>query len=628
MEVKSESWRQLPESYRRLGGRSTSRTPGWRRSGDEGYWEQLAAEVEVLPCAPRPQSCIGGVGVEGWLRQLERAQSRPSGAPVCGKVPPLSDRTVSMPMLQGGAANLTPSRTETYRRYPVVPSPYSQGSTSQRTASWYETPPSSEEEFFTSVRYRTLDPSGQWETAHFRCTPRSEQVRFSTLAPVKNGWLPIQRQAVVCDITCHGSRPEDSTHQDQSDPSINTVIIPNYLNNNGFGYTDGKEIGNNTVRANHTDPGTWMLSGQTLPDIRQASGRNSLALAEGDLPLDQGCRRTEREDRKMAFLFNEVPSNDYRSKERAAPCRNPLVRTASAPVRSCAAVPPADMEGPTKMRMGFSSVTVQTQRNSRSPMVPSDPCVITPSNVSRSSTPNNFDNPPTSQTSKPVVHRRRASVIKVAESGKNSCAGETVTRGRPPNFRYSYTEGGDKENTLTRFWLQGGGESVASSSPGACPEVLAGSASTAPHLDRSKSTVLGSEAGRGKVYRSTLSLHLSSPSSNQALRPDSGRGGAERPRRPLSFAGVVRLTDPSQCGLPCLASNQPSCGFLEKTHMASSRDTACNPNAQSSSAGLPLEEKKQPNAHSTTQDLRIKMGPYLHPTHCTSQNPAAVKTQD
>ncbi|XP_036407529.1 uncharacterized protein LOC118793450 [Megalops cyprinoides] len=62
--------------------------------------------------------------------------------------------------------------------------------------------------------------------------------------------------------------------------------------------------------------------------------------------------------------------------------------------------------------------------------------------------------------------------------------------------------------------------------------------------------------------------------------------------------------------------------------MASSRDTACNPIAQSSSAGLPLEEKKQPNADSTTQDLRIKRGPYLHPTRCTNQNPAAGKTQE
>ncbi|XP_036404422.1 uncharacterized protein LOC118791203 [Megalops cyprinoides] len=484
MEVKSESWRQLPESYRRPGRRSASRTPGWRRSGDEGYWEQLAAEVEVLPCAPRPQSCIMGVGVEGWLRQLERAQSRPLGAPVCGKVPPLSDRTVSMPTLQRGAINSTPSRTETYRRYPVVPPPYVQDSTSQRTASWYETPPSSEEEFFTPVRYRMPDPSGQWETAHFRCAPRSEQVRFSTLAPIKNGWLPIQRQAVVCDITCHASRPEDSPHQDQYDPYINTVITPNYLNNNGFGYTDDMEIGSNTVMANHTDPSTWMRSGQTLPDVKQASGRNSLALAEGDLPLDQGCQRTEREDRKMAFLFNEVPSNVYRSKEHAAPCRNPLVRTISAPVRSYATVPPADMEGPTKMRTDFSSVTVQTQRNSRSPMVPSDLCAVTPSNVSRSATPKNLDNPPTNPASKPVMHRRRASVIKVAESGQNSYAGETVTRGRPPNFRYSYTEGGDKENTPSQFWLQGGGESVVSSSPGACPEVPARFASTAPHLDR------------------------------------------------------------------------------------------------------------------------------------------------
>ncbi|KAJ8404830.1 hypothetical protein AAFF_G00332170 [Aldrovandia affinis] len=606
MEMKQERWGQLPELHRKAGGESDrppSRGPSWRRSVDESYWESLMSELEVVPRAPRPQSCIGGVGVEGWLQQLERAQGGPPGTHARAKMPPLSDRTASMPALNAGATG-TPS----YRRNLGHASPYGRSCAPHRPSSWYRTPLGSEEDFFGQP--------GQWETARLLRAPRAEPVRISMLPSVRNGWLPIQRKAVVCDIPCHVPSLEDSTCRDQFSPSSTTVIPRHYLKKNGLEHTEGKEIDKSPTQANRMDPSTRRLPGQTSPSIMQASDKGGQALPEGESPLGWEWRRKGREERRSAFFSEGIRSGDYNGAECSAPRRySPLQRRISAPVPSCTTAPPADAETPPKKRAGFSSITISAQRVPQSQTAPSNPGTAAQSGEERS--------PPVNHACTPGVRMRRASVIKVTEMGRrSSCAGETGPGVRPPQFRHSYTEGEDKENALSRLFLQGRRETGFS--------LLQSPAQPCAHTDmpvqpgKSRSVSLAEPAGGGdKIYRSTLSLTLGSPSSGERAA-----GNAGRPRRPLSFAGVFQHADPGLRGLPDPAVRRPSHGSLEKANIGRGSDAACNSNTRPFSAHLLGTPTSLPNTESSRQDVGNKGGPGLHLDHSKSQHSAIVKAQE
>ncbi|KAI1886984.1 hypothetical protein AGOR_G00201380 [Albula goreensis] len=624
MEVKSEHRGRLSEPHRRVGMESTrprGRGPAWRRSGDEGYWESLMSEVEVLPHAQRPQSCIGGIGVEGWLQQLERAQAHPPGGAISTHttIPPLSDRTVSMPTLHGGTTSRGP-----HRRYPGYALPHRQDHGHHRPSSCYETPQGSEEDLFA--------PPGQWETARFRCTPQAEPVRVSALASVKNSWLPIQRRAVVCGITYHSPSLEHSTSQDQFNPFITTIIPKKYVKKDGLDHSERKETDRSRAQADCIEPITRRSVGQTTASTVQTSGRGDFASLESDLQLGREWWRKGREERRSAFFSQGIHSGDYYNGVEGAVShrKTPLHRTVSAPVPSRPMAPPAGAEMPPKKRPGVNSITVTAQRmpqRQTAPLVPNtrsqdddDRCSITSSSTSPS-----LENQPANHASQPVVLRRRASAIKVAKMG--SCIEETSSGVKPRQFRYSYTEGEDKENALSRAWLQdrkdpAGCSLSGSTQPSAHTEASVGSQNVAQHLDKSCSVSLVEPAVGQKIYRSTLSLHLGRPSSGA---PAGGHSG--RPRRPLSFAGVVGHTNPGLHGLPDAATKQQSHGSPEKANIGCMSNTACNPNMQPSSAGLPGAQTSQPNMESSKQNVGAMEGLGPHTEHSRSQNSSVIKAE-
>ncbi len=166
-DVKPEGWRQLLQPHGAAGKNSTSllrRSSSWRRPGERGYYEP--------PRGARPLSCIEGGRMDKWLQTLERLQSRRPQ----NQIPQFEDRTVSMPVLPNEMAGSNPlcPDVSSLRRRNQTPS------------------------VCPSVRESS---SSSLESVHIKAALAAERAQFCALAPVRFGWLPIQRHVILNDIS-------------------------------------------------------------------------------------------------------------------------------------------------------------------------------------------------------------------------------------------------------------------------------------------------------------------------------------------------------------------------------------------------------------------------------------------
>lgn len=217
------------------------RAPGWRRSGDESYWESVISEGDVLPCvsrparAPRPQSAIEGGQLDGWLEHLQRMQSDLLRAPVHNQVPAFNDRTTSMPVL-----NKEP--TGRAWRQPGIPS-FSRGSSSCGSPSLCESSLGSQESIQTGL-FSPPERRGSWERAHIMQAPRKEEAQLSYLAPVKIGWLPIQRRVMMVADACNQNQFSDHSAGQVKNPIKSIQKIPQ--NSGSESFEEFREIQDNS----------------------------------------------------------------------------------------------------------------------------------------------------------------------------------------------------------------------------------------------------------------------------------------------------------------------------------------------------------------------------------------------
>lgn len=163
------------------------RPPGWRRSGDEIYWEEMSLPRVSHP-SPRPQSAIEGGQLDAWLEHLQSKAGPPPGNP-----------------------SFTGLDREPACRRSSYPS-FSTGSSSCGSWSVCESTPSSQD----SLQAGFLPPSerrGSWERAHIMRSPKKEQAQLSYLAPVKIGWLPIQRRVMMVANACSQKGLDNSAGQ-------------------------------------------------------------------------------------------------------------------------------------------------------------------------------------------------------------------------------------------------------------------------------------------------------------------------------------------------------------------------------------------------------------------------------
>lgn len=191
------------------------RAPDRRRSGDEIYWESLISEDGFSPGvshplrAPRPQSAIEGGQLDKWLEHLRATQSN-SSTPVHN--PSFYDRTTFVPIFDKVPGRCAERQTGT-------PS-FSRDSSSWGSSSLCESSLGSQESLQTGL-LSFSERRESCERAHIMQAPRKEQTQFSYLAPVKIGWLPIQRRVM---------RVEDACSQDQfldhsSDHVRDTIVV-------------------------------------------------------------------------------------------------------------------------------------------------------------------------------------------------------------------------------------------------------------------------------------------------------------------------------------------------------------------------------------------------------------------
>ncbi|XP_049419990.1 (E2-independent) E3 ubiquitin-conjugating enzyme FATS [Epinephelus fuscoguttatus] len=463
------------------------RAPSWRRSGDESHWESLIPEGEVLtrvsrpPRAPRPQSAIEGRQLDGWLEHLQRIESELLRAPVHNQVPAFSDRTTSMPALHK-------EPTGRAWRQPGTPS-FSRGSSSCGSPSLCESSPGSQESLHTGF----LSPPerrGSWERAHMMQVPRKEQAQLSNIAPVKIGWLPIQRRVMMVDDACNQNQVLDHS---ASQVKLKQAITPTFQKNRATAnrHQDGE------VERSHTSPSalgvkTWQIPDQGSPSVKQVPEKRSFPANEGDRPVGwQALRRVWNTNRVSAFpggrQSNELPTGTSLDPNRksspmkttntdplehtplhrttfAEPCKpstllqgtnstdtykshTPLRRTGSVqPLRATAPLcttnsssQPSHIQTNSAVttlipqnKAGFSSITISSRKVSRSASLPSyDTC--NPSSRSSESPSPPLAHQSMDPNSRQVTVQRKATIVKVTEQRMmSSPVPSTKTKGTPP----------------------------------------------------------------------------------------------------------------------------------------------------------------------------------------------------
>ncbi|XP_067343466.1 (E2-independent) E3 ubiquitin-conjugating enzyme FATS isoform X1 [Channa argus] len=455
------------------------RAPGCRRSGPESWWGSLTSEdvltpVAHTPRAPRPQSAIEGGQLDGWLKHLQERQSNSPKAKVHDQVLGFNSRTTSMPAL-----NKEPARCAW--RQLEIPS-FSGGSFSCGSSSLCESSMGSQESLQTGLSFPP-ERRGSWERAHFTQAPKKEQTQLSYLAPVKTGWLPIQRRVMmVADA--------GSIKNQLADPSVGQVKLKQPITPIFEKTQPTPRAQDGGVDRGKTSPNTFdvkMRTDQGSPIIKQVPEKQSFPANEGDRPVSwQALRRgwnTNRvcplpggsqstvlstgispdSNRKPPLMkttsFEPLKHTSLHQTTSAAPCRphtllqganstvtyrphNPFHRTSSIqPVRATAPLcttncssHDSDLKTSSTMttlipqnKSGFSSITISSRKVNRSASLPGA------SSQSSESTPPHPAHQAVDTDTRQVMVQRKATMVKVTDqSVMSNPVLSTKSEGPPP----------------------------------------------------------------------------------------------------------------------------------------------------------------------------------------------------
>ncbi|XP_054898449.1 (E2-independent) E3 ubiquitin-conjugating enzyme FATS [Poeciliopsis prolifica] len=562
------------------------RAVGWRRSGDESYWESFTSGEESLPRrslfspSPRPQSAIEGRQLDFWLEHLKTMQSK-GQSPIHNTS--LDDRTSSMPVLEGQ----TPRRAWSQMGF----SSFSAASSSCGSS------PSSQESLQT-VWFPTPESKGGWEKAHIVQSPSKEQAQLSYLAPVKIGWLPIQRRVnqqleasggqvkLKQPITPAFQKNDDThcfkaeverSHTSPSAPGVKTrrttdrgtsvneaaekqhsavnrlpswnALRTGWRPNRASGPSGGSHS-NELTRGFELEPQKKsFLMTKTITEPTKHSPLHCTASADptGHHSLLQGSNTTNTQRHHTALQrtssIQPLKATVFYGTNNSSESSH--IQTSSA---ATTLIP--------QNKAGISSITISSRKVSRSaslpgsrsrkshsplppecePMDPNSQQVrmkrkativkVTEQRVISSSAPDSSQpgTVPSGNALDTVVRRRKATIIKVTEHKESYSPGKITPRN--PEYRHSYTEG-LYENKSTPSQ----------------ESHLENSKVSAYHLNSSPSaTVPSTFPSDGQknetLHRSTLNLFLSNPpaiaSPPLEPRPRAAGQRSERPQRPQS----------------------------------------------------------------------------------------------
>ncbi|XP_036427980.1 (E2-independent) E3 ubiquitin-conjugating enzyme FATS isoform X2 [Colossoma macropomum] len=388
MDVKSESW-QRPPKLRQDGTSHLRRTPEWRRSGDESYWEGQVAQADRPPRAARPQSCIEGRLMDDWLQTLEMLQAHP----VQQQVPAFVDRTASMPVL--------PSKMITgslnYSSYPYFQK-------REWTPSMSPSPGDSSLDSLDS-----LDSQSGLDTQHkaqIKMAPSAQKAKLCRLAPVRIGWLPLQRH-VVMTSSPNTAHHHGNTSQVKLKPPITPVLSSSSVK------APGSESGDRPAEWRGVGVSSGVQRPWRIPEhsSTQAAGSGNRAPVERDHEVahDPASR-------------GQMPRSQNSELQ-----PNSLMWTT--PVRRRGSVPQSssftDGSPPPKHSSSISSITITSRKVVRSSSLPDTSIPPqaggrAPSPMAINSHQTDLAKYPHSQYSRQVTPRRKAVVVKVTEQRAES----------------------------------------------------------------------------------------------------------------------------------------------------------------------------------------------------------------
>ncbi|XP_045070232.1 mucin-2 isoform X2 [Coregonus clupeaformis] len=186
---------------------------------------------------PRPQSAIegGSQNLDRWLRELERMENgryfgNPDRVQRDQAQAPFYDRTASMPTL-----HKEPVGSGLRHHYQGLPSSSSLCSR-DRDLSPCGTPSLCDSSLGSQESLRaglssSPDHRGSWERAIIKQAPGNEQAKLSSLTPVRVGWLPIQRRALLRDAPAPGPGHPHLQVNPASQVRLKPAITPTFLKN-------------------------------------------------------------------------------------------------------------------------------------------------------------------------------------------------------------------------------------------------------------------------------------------------------------------------------------------------------------------------------------------------------------
>ncbi|XP_026771701.3 (E2-independent) E3 ubiquitin-conjugating enzyme FATS isoform X2 [Pangasianodon hypophthalmus] len=335
MDVKSESWRRQPMPRSQAGQDSMSHI-AWRRSGDESSWDRP-------PRAARPHSCIEGRLKDEWLQTFNTLQT-----------------------------------TDIHQQLP----PYLQKNDTPRSVS-----PSLVARSLSSLEslYSGLESK---EKVQIKTGPSTQRAKVCCLAPVRIGWLPLQRYVVRKERPNNADQQDGTTCKVKLKPPITPVLSCS------------------SVKANGSEP----ADGTAGLGVRGMSGAFSLQADDK--------RKATLAERDQDTALYRATSVQNTSRERFL-WQTPVHRRGSVPQASLLTAPPVGGRTTPKHSSSISSITITSRKVIRSASLPDTS--ISGQDRDREASPmalnNHIIDPDYTNTLCPaeVIPRRKALVVKITE---------------------------------------------------------------------------------------------------------------------------------------------------------------------------------------------------------------------
>ncbi|KAF5909067.1 centrosomal protein C10orf90 isoform X1, partial [Clarias magur] len=283
MDVKSGNWRRQSMPQSQAGEDDTSHV-AWRKSSDESTWRRPHR-------AARPHSCIEGRLKDEWFQTLSNLQA----FPIQQQLPPYTQKNYTLRSV----------------------SPSLMASSQSSLESLYSEPESK-------------------ERVQIKTGPSAQRAKVCCLAPVRIGWLPLQRHVVVEEKPNNVAQQDGTVCKVKLKPPITPVLSCTSVKENG-----GEQFAGFGVRR---------MSGAIS---LKADGKRQTTLAERDQDTALDRATSVQNKSRDGFLW-----------------QTPVHRRGSVPQMSHNRAPPVGGRMSPKPSRSISSIMITSRKVTRSSSVP------------------------------------------------------------------------------------------------------------------------------------------------------------------------------------------------------------------------------------------------------------------